>query len=110
MTTHILPTGLERRREDYPLITGQGHYVDDLRAPQGRPATLHMAVVRSPYAHADIQDIRLDAARALPSIVAAFGAAELVETLPTIDSIPIPRGLKKTPRKPLEMQVGHIVQ
>ena len=61
-----LPAGLERRREDYKLITGLGHYVDDLKLPLGRPRALHMAVVRSPYAHAEIQSIELDAARALP--------------------------------------------
>ena len=58
--THVL-AGLERRREDYPLITGLAHYVDDLRPRQGRPAVLHMAVVRSPYAHAEIQSIQLEA-------------------------------------------------
>jgi aerobic carbon-monoxide dehydrogenase large subunit len=104
MTTHTMPAGLERRREDYTLITGHGQYVDDLRVPQGRPAALHMAVVRSPYAHAEIQGIRLDEARALPGVIGAFGAAELVESLPTLDSMPIPPGLKKTPRKPLAVQ------
>ena len=67
MAQRTIPAGLERRREDYTLITGHGHYVDDLRPPQGRPAALHMAVVRSPYAHAEIQDISLDAARAHPN-------------------------------------------
>ena len=52
-----LPGGLERRREDYKLITGLGHYVDDLKLPAERPPALHMAVVRSPYAHAEIQNI-----------------------------------------------------
>ncbi len=109
MSQHTLPAGLERRREDYTLITGQGHYVDDLRPPRGRPAALHMAVVRSPYAHAEIQEIRLDAARALPGVVAAFGAAELVEPFPAIDPIPIPPGLKKPVRKPLAVQKARYV-
>ncbi|HEV2583232.1 MAG TPA: xanthine dehydrogenase family protein molybdopterin-binding subunit [Ktedonobacteraceae bacterium] len=103
MTSHTT-AGLERRREDYTLITGQGRYVDDLRPPPGRPATLHMAVVRSPYAHAAIQEIRLDAARALPGVVAAFGADELVASMPNMDGLPIPPGLKQTPRKPLAVQ------
>ncbi len=88
-----LPAGLERRREDYKLITGTSHYVDDLRPPQRRPAALHMAVVRSPYAHAEIKGIQLDAARTLPGI-AAFAGAELVSGMRTIDTIPAP-GLKK---------------
>jgi aerobic carbon-monoxide dehydrogenase large subunit len=98
--THVL-AGLERRREDYPLITGQAHYVDDLRPRQGRPAVLHMAVVRSPYAHAEIQSIQLEAARAVPGVVAAFAADELVQTLPDVETMAVVRNLKKPPRKPL---------
>jgi aerobic carbon-monoxide dehydrogenase large subunit len=96
-----LPAGLERRREDYKLITGTSHYVDDLRSPQGRPTALHLAVVRSPYAHAEIKGIQLDAARTLPG-VAAFAGAELVSGMRTIDTIPAP-GLKKPERRPLAL-------
>src|SRR6266516_517446 len=106
--THILP-GLERRREDYALITGHAHYVDDLRARQGRPAALHMAVVRSPYGHAEIERIQLDDARALPGVVAAFAAAELVHALPNMDTMPIPRDLKRPERKPLAVQRARYV-
>jgi carbon-monoxide dehydrogenase large subunit len=109
MPQQSFPAGLERRREDYTLITGHGQYVDDLRPPQGRPSALHMAVVRSPYAHAEIQAIRLGAARAVPGAIAAFEAAELVETLPNMEGIPIPRGLKKTPRKPLAIRKARYV-
>jgi len=42
-----------KRKEDPALLTGEGKYVDDL-APAG---TLHLAVVRSPYAHARIRSI-----------------------------------------------------
>jgi len=102
MTETTLPAGLERRREDYKLITGTSHYVDDLRPPKGRPAALHMIVVRSPYAHAEIKSIQLDAARALPGVVAAFAGAELVSGMRTIDTIPAP-GLKKPERRPLAL-------
>ena len=102
MTETTLPAGLERRREDYKLITGTSHYVDDLRPPKGRPAALHMIVVRSPYAHAEIKSIQLDAARALPGMVAAFAGEELVSGMRTIDTIPAP-GLKKPERRPLAL-------
>jgi len=72
MSELSLPPGLERRTEDYGLITGQAHYVDDLRPLEGRPPALYMAVVRSPYAHAEIKQIQLDVALALPGVVAAF--------------------------------------
>ncbi|TMC85469.1 MAG: xanthine dehydrogenase family protein molybdopterin-binding subunit, partial [Chloroflexi bacterium] len=103
-----LPGGLERRREDYKLITGLGHYVDDLKLPAGRPPVLHMVVVRSPYAHAEIQSIEVDAARALPGVVAVFTGAELVSGMRTMDSVPIP-GLKKPERRPLaERRVRYV--
>ena len=64
-----IAAGLERRTEDYKLITGQGYYVDDLRPAEGRPPALYMVVVRSPYAHATIESIQLDAALSLPGVV-----------------------------------------
>src|SRR5947209_6457486 len=103
-----LPAGLERRREDYGLITGHAFYVDDLRPPAGRPAVLHMAVVRSPYAHARVKGIQLDAVQALPGVVAAFESAELVSGMPTFESYPVP-GIKKTQRRPLAVgQVRYV--
>src|SRR5581483_4355675 len=92
--------GLERRREDLNLITGHGHYVDDLRSPAGRPPALYMSVVRSPYAHAEISQISLEAARALPGVVAAFSGEELANTMGTIESAPIAGG-KRPERHPL---------
>jgi carbon-monoxide dehydrogenase large subunit len=103
MTGTPTPAEWKRRREDHVLITGHAHYVDDLRLP-GRPAPLHMAVVRSPYAHANIQQIQLDAARALPGVVAAFAASELVQQMPDLRAMPIPQNLRRPARKPLALQ------
>ncbi|PYN44657.1 MAG: xanthine dehydrogenase, partial [Candidatus Rokuibacteriota bacterium] len=71
-----------RRREDARLITGRGRYVADV-AHQG---LLHVAVHRSPHAHARI--VRVDSAQALrrpgvvrvlvPSDVAALGRLPLL--------------------------------
>src|SRR5258708_6745008 len=100
MSKISIPPELERRTEDYALITGRAQYVDDLRPPTGRPPALHLAVVRSPYAHATIKRINLDAARALPGVAAAFAGAELVSGMPTFDSFPV-AGLKNPERRPL---------
>src|SRR5260370_13993273 len=100
MSKISIPPDLERRTEDYALITGSAHCVDDLRPPTGRPPALHLAVVRSPYAHATIKRINLDAARALPGVAAAFTGAELVSGMPTFDSFPV-AGLKNPERRPL---------
>src|SRR5216684_2974415 len=100
MSEKSLQAGLERRKEDYGLITGEAHFVDDLRPAKGRPRTLYMAVVRSPYAHAVIEHIQLDAALALPGVVTAFDGSELVNSMRTLDVVPVPN-LKKTERRPL---------
>src|SRR2546427_6694390 len=71
-----------RRREDARLITGRGRYVADVT----HPGLLHVAVQRSPHAHARI--VRVDSAQALrrpgvvgvlvPSDVAALGRLPLL--------------------------------
>jgi aerobic carbon-monoxide dehydrogenase large subunit len=63
------------RREDPRLIRGVARYVDDIEIPQ----TLHMAVLRSPHAHATIASIRTGAALRQPGIVAVVTGAELVD-------------------------------
>ena len=62
-----------KRREDEPLLTGRGTYVDNM-TPVG---TVFMAVVRSPFAHARVTSIDLTAAKAADGVVAAFSAADL---------------------------------
>ncbi len=62
-----------KRKEDRPLLTGRGSYVDNMALP----GMVWMAVVRSPYAHARIARIDLDEARAAEGVVAAFTGADL---------------------------------
>ena len=62
-----------KRREDEALLTGRATYVDNM-APVG---TVSMVVVRSPYAHARVTSIDLEAARGADGVVAAFSAADL---------------------------------
>jgi carbon-monoxide dehydrogenase large subunit len=64
-----------RRREDLPLLTGVGRYVDDVR----RPGMVYVGVVRSPHAHARVKTIDASNARRLPGVLAAFGPADLPE-------------------------------
>ena len=53
MTTRMFGSGI-KRREDPRLITGKAKYTDDIKLP----GTLHMAIVRSPHAHAIIKEYR----------------------------------------------------
>jgi len=55
------------------LLVGRGRYVDDISLPR----MLHLAFVRSPYAHARIDAIDTSRAMALPGVVAVFTAADL---------------------------------
>src|SRR6185503_18663792 len=64
-----------KRVEDRPLITGRGHYVDDIRLA----GTLHAAFVRSTHAHARIRGIDASAARALPGVHLILTHADLPE-------------------------------
>ncbi|MDE0333592.1 MAG: xanthine dehydrogenase family protein molybdopterin-binding subunit [Defluviicoccus sp.] len=68
------------RREDRRLLRGTGRFVDDF-AP---PGTAHMAILRSPFAHARIRSVDLAAARAAPGAIDAFCGADLDRPLPEI--------------------------
>ncbi|MEW8029231.1 MAG: SRPBCC domain-containing protein, partial [Candidatus Thiodiazotropha sp.] len=61
------------RKEDGRLIRGRGLFVDDYK-PAG---TLHMALVRSPYAHARIKNIDTSAAEALPGVICTLSGDEI---------------------------------
>jgi carbon-monoxide dehydrogenase large subunit len=63
------------RREDAALLTGEARFVDDLRVR----GSLHMKLVRSPYAHARVTSIDTSAARARPGVVAVLTATDLAE-------------------------------
>jgi carbon-monoxide dehydrogenase large subunit len=69
------PVGYGRmlRKEDPRLIRGQGNFVDDVQLP----GMLHMAILRSPVAHAKITSIDTSAAAALPGVVAVVTGADL---------------------------------
>jgi len=54
-----------RRREDARLVRGHGRYVADVALP----GTLHVAVHRSPHAHARLVRIDADGARRQPGVV-----------------------------------------
>src|SRR6266511_1788081 len=55
-----------KRKEDDRFIRGKGTYIDDIKLP----GMLHMAILRSPYAHATIIGIDGSKAQAIPGVVA----------------------------------------
>ncbi len=88
-----------KRREDASLLTGRGTYVDNM-APVG---TVCMVVVRSPYAHARVTSVDLEAARKADGVVAAFSAANLQDdwkaAMPC--AWPVTEDMKNPPHYPL---------
>jgi len=61
------------RKEDARLITGRTRWTDNLNLP----GMVHLAILRSPYAHAKITRVDVSGALAQPNVIAAFGGADL---------------------------------
>jgi aerobic carbon-monoxide dehydrogenase large subunit len=76
------------RREDPRLLRGEGRFVDDVE-----PAGLaHCYVVRSPHAHAAIESIDVEAARAAPGVIAVYTSADLAaDAIGSIPCITVPK-------------------
>jgi len=72
MVTRLTGTSVTRV-EDPRLLTGRGRYVDDIQLP----GMLHAAFVRSPFPHAEVRGVDVDAARAVPGVRAVITAADL---------------------------------
>ncbi len=96
MTTRVFSSGI-RRREDPRLITGRASYTDDIKLP----GMLHAAILRSPYAHANICAIDVSAAQEQAGVVAVYTGAD---TEGVLNGLPcawlIPGSDLKTPAHP----------
>src|ERR1700734_3988163 len=63
------------RKEDERLITGQTNWTDNIRLP----GMLHVAFLRSPYAHARITSVNVSVARTEPGVIAAYSGADFAD-------------------------------
>ena len=74
------------RKEDPRFLRGKGHYIDDIQLP----GMLHMAILRSPLAHARIVSIDTSAAEAHPKVKAVITgeglAAQGLAWMPTLSN------------------------
>src|SRR3954469_3760372 len=68
------------RLEAPPLVTGRARFVGDINFAR----QLHMRVVRSNHAHANIKSVYTDAARDVPGVVAVWTADDIAD-VPPID-------------------------
>jgi carbon-monoxide dehydrogenase large subunit len=80
-----------QRREDPALITGTARYVDDI-SPSG---TLHLAVVRSPFAHATVTSIDIDAALEVKGVRLVITPDQVAN----VEMPPTPDPVKNIPRR-----------
>jgi carbon-monoxide dehydrogenase large subunit len=72
--TNLNGLGSSRKRvEDARFTQGKGNYIDDINLP----GMLTGDFVRSPYAHARVKSINIDAAMALDGVVAVLTAKDL---------------------------------
>ena len=97
------PTIHPFRPKETGLLTGRAHFVDDIRLPVGRPPILHMLVVRSPYAHARIEQIDTEAARAVPGVIAVLTGQDLLGKLGPLENADLP-DVSATPRPLLAVE------
>ncbi len=77
-TTEVAPTEIgasRRRKEDAHLITGRSTWTDNMVLN----GMVHLAMVRSPMAHATITSISTDAAKDAPGVVGVWAGADFPE-------------------------------
>ena len=92
------------------LLAGRGKYVDDIQLPR----MLHLAFARSPYAHARIVGVDVEAASQMPGVRRIALGAELAKLCtPWVGTLLHFKGMKSPPQYPLAMErafwVGHPV-
>ena len=97
MTTSSVFGESIKRREDPRLIQGLGTYTDDVRLV----GTLHMVLVRSPHAHANITSVDVSAAQAVNGVVGVFTGEELAEALGSLICGWVVPDTKEVPHPPL---------
>ena len=64
-----------RRKEDRRLLTGRTRFTDNIQLP----GMLHLAMVRSPMAHATITAIDVEAAKASPGVVSVLTGRDVAD-------------------------------
>src|SRR3978361_1833773 len=79
-----------RRKEDPRLITGAATYVEDIN----RPGLRHAVIVRSPHGAANIRNIDISKAAALPGVSAVFTGKDITEIGSVVCGADLP-GLRK---------------
>ena len=96
------------RNEDFRFLTGRARYLDDLR----QPGLLHLALLRSPHAHARVLGIDARAARDRLGVHAVVTAADLdlaAGVPPLVPGRAFPSSAEVASRKPSGLKTASSV-
>ncbi|WP_308491654.1 xanthine dehydrogenase family protein molybdopterin-binding subunit [Microbacterium terrisoli] len=86
------------RKEDQRLITGHSRYTDNMVLA----GMLHIALLRSPFAHAKITSLNVDAARRAPGVVSVLTGQDVAAEQGSIPSAwPVTPDQKAAPYLPI---------
>jgi len=104
VSSHATPAGWVgrplKRLEDPRFLRGRATYIDDLTFP----GMLHVAMLRSPHAHARVVRLDASAAAALPGVAAALTGEDVARVMPPLSPlIPIPN-----PPRTYPLAVGRV--
>src|ERR1035441_3889748 len=104
LSIHDLPSSYIARSVPRPnarrLVQGRGTYVDDIQLPR----LVHVAFLRSPYAHAAIRSIDVSAAQRSPGVVRVVTGTEMAKhCMPWVGVMTHMHGLKSAPQYALAM-------
>ena len=74
-----------RRLEDPAVLTGEAKYLDDL----GVTGAAHVVFVRSSFAHGTVQSVNIEAAQAMPGVLAVYHGAGDNLSIPDFQAFPM---------------------
>ena len=77
------------RTDANPKVTGRALHVGNIEMP----GMLHVAVLRSPYAHARIKRVDVSEAMAMDGVIAAFAGSDFEWAGPLLMAWPVTEGL-----------------
>lgn len=93
--------GTEMKRvEDNRLLTGRGRFIDDM---EPTPNIHHMAILRSPHAHAKVEDIDVSAALDLDGVKEVITGEDVAE-----ETNPFPVTVENPPNDYYSMAVDRV--
>ncbi len=95
-----------RRKEDARLITGRTMWTENITLP----GMLHLAILRSPLAHARITRVDCAPALAQPGVVAAFSGRDVADVQGSVPTAwPVTEDLVTPPHPPIAVdEVCHV--